>query len=56
MTVIGYSVWTWFLSAASLWQVFAMAVLLGIGTSTVLVTALSMTADLIGENVVSNVF
>ncbi|KAK2161373.1 hypothetical protein NP493_1587g00039 [Ridgeia piscesae] len=56
MTVIGYSVWTWFLSAASLWQVFAMAVLLGIGTSTVLVTALSMTADLIGDNVSSGAF
>ncbi|KAI0214323.1 Major facilitator superfamily domain-containing protein 12 [Lamellibrachia satsuma] len=50
LTVIGYSVWTWFLSAASLWQVFAMAVLLGTGTSTVLVTSLSMTADLIDSS------
>lgn len=56
VTVIGYSVWTWFLSAASMWEVFAMAVLLGFGTSTVLVTALSMTADLIGENVSSGAF
>ena len=51
--VVGYSVWSWFLSGSTLWQVFGVAILLGAGSSTVLVTSLTMTADLIGENVVS---
>ncbi|CAH1254145.1 MFSD12 [Branchiostoma lanceolatum] len=37
-------------------QVYGAAVLLGVGGSTVLVTSLSMTADLIGENLESGAF
>ena len=50
--VVGYSAWSWFLTGSTLWQVFGVAVLLGAGSSTLLVTSLTMTADLIGENVV----
>ena len=47
-----YSVWMWFLKKHQLLQAYGAAVVLGIGGSTLLVTALTMLADLIGDNVV----
>ena len=43
----------WFLSERQLIPMYGVAILLGVGGSTLLVTALTMLADLIGENVVS---
>ena len=43
----------WFLGKHELPATYGAAVLLGIGGSTLLVTALTMLADLIGQNVVS---
>ena len=46
------SAWMWFIEKGQLTATYGVAVLLGIGGSTLLVTALTMLADLIGENVV----
>ena len=43
----------WFLGKRQLNAMYGVAILLGTGGSTLLVTALTMLADLIGENVVS---
>lgn len=43
----------WFLKTDQLAATYGVAILLGTGGSTLLVTALTMLADLIGENVVS---
>ncbi|XP_032230199.2 major facilitator superfamily domain-containing protein 12 isoform X3 [Nematostella vectensis] len=48
-------VWMWFLPARNA-QVYGVSVLIGIGGSTLLVTALTMLADLIGENVETGAF
>lgn len=45
-------VWMYFLTESTSKQTYGAAVLLGIGGSTMLVTSLSMTADMIGENTV----
>jgi len=49
--VIGSCVWAWFIKANSM-QVFGMSVLLGMGTSIILVMSLSMLASLIGRDTV----
>ena len=46
------SLWMWFIQKGHLLQTYGVSVLLGVGGSTLLVTALTMLADLIGENVV----
>ena len=38
----------------SLWQVFSVAALFGIGGTAMLIGSLSLTADLIGDNTVTN--
>ena len=43
----------WFLGKRQLGAMYGVAILLGTGGSILLVTALTMLADLIGENVVS---
>ena len=43
----------WFIGEHNYTATYGAAALLGIGGSTLLVTALTMLADLIGENVVS---
>ncbi len=53
VVVAASCVWMWFLTQNTAMQVFGAAVLLGIGTSTILITSLAMTADLIGENTVN---
>ena len=42
----------WFIPKGHLLQTYGVSVLLGVGGSALLVTALTMLADLIGENVV----
>ena len=49
----GSSTWLWFVNAGHEWEIFMAAALLGAGGSTILVTSLSMTADLIGDRTVS---
>ncbi len=49
---IGSSVWYYFIYESS-WQVFGSAALQGAGCATLLITSLSMTADLIGCHTVS---
>ncbi|XP_071167682.1 major facilitator superfamily domain-containing protein 12-like isoform X1 [Mytilus edulis] len=49
-------VWMYFLTESTSKQTYGAAVLLGIGGSTMLVTSLSMTADMIGENTESGGF
>lgn len=46
---ISFCVWTWFIPEKSL-QVFGTAALNGIGGSTILVTSLALSSELIGEN------
>ena len=46
-------VWFYFLKQETSNETYGAAVLLGIGGSTMLVTSLAMTSDLIGENTVS---
>lgn len=52
------SVWVWFGSEEyyKQWGIFLVAALLGIGGSTLLITSLSITADLIGQNVEGGAF
>ena len=54
MLVTGACTWNWFVRKDPYWEIFASSVLLGAGCSTILVTSLSMTADLIGDQTVSN--
>ncbi|KAK3872749.1 hypothetical protein Pcinc_022184 [Petrolisthes cinctipes] len=51
-------VWVWFGAGSyfSEWGIFLVAALLGIGGSTLLITSLSITADLIGHNVEGGAF
>ncbi|CAC5364905.1 Major facilitator superfamily domain-containing protein 12 [Mytilus coruscus] len=49
-------IWMYFLGQSTSKQTYGAAVLLGIGGSTMLVTSLSMTADMIGENTESGGF
>ena len=42
----------WYIPKGQLLETYGVSVLLGAGGSTLLVTALTMLADLIGENVV----
>lgn len=51
--LIIHSTWMWFIKKYDYTATYGAAVLLGVGGSTLLVTALTMLADLIGENVVS---
>lgn len=53
LLVLGSCIWMRFLSTSIALEVIGVAVLLGAGTSTILVTSLSITADLIGPHVVS---
>ncbi|ESP00677.1 hypothetical protein LOTGIDRAFT_177990 [Lottia gigantea] len=53
---IGSCVWFYFISENQANLVYGAAVLLGIGGSTMLITSLAMTADLIGENTESGAF
>lgn len=46
------SVWLWFIPQHST-QMYGVSATLGFGASTLLVTVLTMLADLIGDNVVS---
>nr|XP_045625267.1 major facilitator superfamily domain-containing protein 12-like [Procambarus clarkii]XP_045625268.1 major facilitator superfamily domain-containing protein 12-like [Procambarus clarkii]XP_045625269.1 major facilitator superfamily domain-containing protein 12-like [Procambarus clarkii]XP_045625270.1 major facilitator superfamily domain-containing protein 12-like [Procambarus clarkii]XP_045625271.1 major facilitator superfamily domain-containing protein 12-like [Procambarus clarkii]XP_0456252 len=52
------SLWVWYGDGSyyTHWGVFLVAALLGIGGSTLLITSLSITADLIGENVEGGAF
>lgn len=50
--ILAACVWAHFLQVGSL-QIIGMAVLLGLGTSIILVVSLSMTATLIGNATVS---
>ena len=47
-----HSVWMWFIGRKDYTATYGASALLGVGGSTLLVTALTMLADLIGENVV----
>lgn len=48
--------WMWFLGESNRMQVFGAAVFMGAGSSTLLVTSLSMVADLIGVNTATGAF
>uniref|UniRef100_UPI00398E5FC3 major facilitator superfamily domain-containing protein 12-like n=1 Tax=Pristiophorus japonicus TaxID=55135 RepID=UPI00398E5FC3 len=52
--ILGFAYWVWFFEIGK--SIFGAAVLLGAGSATILVTSLSMTADLIGENTQSGAF
>lgn len=56
LLIAGTSVWMWFLGKGQLGAMYGVAILLGTGGSTLLVTALTMLADLIGENVETGAF
>lgn len=51
---VGCCVWIYFLRAENYKQVYGVCVCLGIGGTTMLVTSLAMTADLIANNVVNS--
>ncbi|XP_046543115.1 major facilitator superfamily domain-containing protein 12-like isoform X1 [Haliotis rubra] len=53
---VGSCVWIHFITSASAMQVFGVAVLMGVGGTTMLITSLAMTADLIGNNTESGAF
>ncbi|XP_061172496.1 major facilitator superfamily domain-containing protein 12-like isoform X1 [Saccostrea echinata] len=53
---VGACVWIYFLSEDTAKQVYGAVVLLGLGGSTMLVTSLAMTSDLIANNVESGAF
>ncbi|XP_071086621.1 major facilitator superfamily domain-containing protein 12-like isoform X1 [Haliotis cracherodii] len=53
---VGSCVWIHFITSSSTMQVFGAAVLMGIGGTTMLITSLAMTADLIGDNTESGAF
>lgn len=50
------AIWATILKGDNVPGIYALAVLYGIGTTTVLVQSLAITADLIGENVSSAAF
>ncbi|KAL9987295.1 hypothetical protein ACROYT_G001578 [Oculina patagonica] len=52
----GVSLWMWFIDKNNYTATYGAAALLGVGGSTLLVTALTMLADLIGENVETGAF
>ncbi|XP_067824415.1 major facilitator superfamily domain-containing protein 12-like [Heptranchias perlo] len=52
--ILAFAYWVWFFQMGK--RIFGAAVLLGTGSATILVTSLSMTADLIGENTQSGAF
>ncbi|KAL5004411.1 hypothetical protein ScPMuIL_017867 [Solemya velum] len=54
--VIGACVWIYFIPEKTSWQVYIVSFLLGAGGSTMLVTVLALTADLIKDNVESGAF
>lgn len=56
LLIAGTSLWMWFIPKGYLLQTYGVSVLLGVGGSTLLVTALTMLADLIGENVETGAF
>ncbi|CAH3194993.1 unnamed protein product [Porites evermanni] len=56
LLIAGTSLWMWFIQKGHLLQTYGVSVLLGVGGSTLLVTALTMLADLIGENVETGAF
>jgi len=56
LVVLGTSVGAYFVSASSPYVVYAVVVGLGVGGTTVLVTALAMEADLIGDDVEGSAF
>lgn len=56
LLIAGTSAWMWFIEKGELTATYGVAVLLGVGGSTLLVTALTMLADLIGENVETGAF
>ncbi|XP_031554631.1 major facilitator superfamily domain-containing protein 12-like isoform X2 [Actinia tenebrosa] len=55
ITIFAVCIWMWFLPPRNA-QVYGVSVLIGVGGSTLLVTALTMLADLIGENVETGAF
>ncbi|XP_041059690.1 major facilitator superfamily domain-containing protein 12a isoform X1 [Carcharodon carcharias] len=52
--ILAFAYWVWFFQMEK--SIFGAAVLLGTGSTTILVTSLAMTADLIGENTQSGAF
>ncbi|XP_078054466.1 major facilitator superfamily domain-containing protein 12a isoform X2 [Mustelus asterias] len=52
--ILAFAYWVWFFHIEK--SIFGAAVLLGTGSTTILVTSLAMTADLIGENTQSGAF
>ncbi|XP_051894168.1 major facilitator superfamily domain-containing protein 12a isoform X2 [Pristis pectinata] len=52
--ILAFAYWVWYFQIEK--SIFGAAVLLGSGSATILVTSLSMTADLIGENTQSGAF
>ncbi|XP_048415850.1 major facilitator superfamily domain-containing protein 12a isoform X3 [Stegostoma tigrinum] len=52
--ILAFAYWVWFFQLEK--GIFGAAVLLGTGSTTILVTSLAMTADLIGENTQSGAF
>lgn len=53
LCIVTDSTWMWYIKKYNYIATYGAAALLGVGGSTLLVTALTMLADLIGENVVS---
>lgn len=57
LILIGAScIWLWFLHDRNKMQVFGAAIFMGSGSATLLVTSLSMVADLIGEHTTTGAF
>lgn len=56
LMIAGVSTWMWFIKKHDYTATYGAAVLLGVGGSTLLVTALTMLADLIGDNVETGAF
>lgn len=53
--IVAY-VWIFLLNSDNQLQIFGPAILLGFGCSTILITSLGLTADLIGRHTVGHVF
>ncbi|KAJ8304626.1 hypothetical protein KUTeg_018209, partial [Tegillarca granosa] len=56
MFTLGACLWIYFINKENINQVYGVAIFIGIGGSTVLVTSLAMTSDLIGQNLGSGAF
>ncbi|XP_069784841.1 major facilitator superfamily domain-containing protein 12a isoform X2 [Narcine bancroftii] len=54
VVILSFAYWVWFFQIEK--GIFGAAILLGSGSTTILVTSLSMTADLIGDNTQSGAF